>query len=64
VAPLRKILREGNQAQQWLTQYEQGKTPQTIVQEAILQTEMEEAILAQDLCLPLSKARDEILSLV
>ncbi|MBE9195758.1 putative glutamate--cysteine ligase, partial [Synechocystis sp. LEGE 06083] len=62
--PLLKILREGNMAQQWLSQYERGKSPQTIVQEAILQTQTEEAMLAQDLCLPLTKARDEILSLV
>jgi predicted glutamate--cysteine ligase len=62
--PLLKILREGNMAQQWLAQYGVGKSPQTIVQEAILQTEAEEAMLAQDLCLPLTKVRDGVLSLV
>lgn len=60
--PLLKILREGNMAQQWLGEYKKGKTPTTIVQEAILQTEVEEAMLAQDLCLPLVKVRDGVLS--
>lgn len=62
--PLLKILREGNMAQQWLAQYKTGKNPPTIVQEAISQTEVEEAMLAQDLCLPLTRARKDALSLV
>ncbi len=62
--PLRKILREGNQAQQWLGEYRQGKSPTTIIQDAILQTAAEEAMLAQDLCLPLTKAREGLLSSV
>ncbi|AIE75509.1 MULTISPECIES: glutamate--cysteine ligase [unclassified Synechocystis] len=62
--PLLKILREGSVAQQWLGQYQGGKSPQTIIQEAIEQMETEEAILAEDLCLPPSKVQDPRLSFV
>ncbi len=50
LAPLLKILREGNMAQQWLTQYEAGQSLPEILQTAIATTETEEASLAQDLC--------------
>jgi predicted glutamate--cysteine ligase len=48
--PLKKILREGNEAQRWLQQVDQGMTPQQVLQSAIAAAQQQEALLAQDLC--------------
>ncbi|MBD0268757.1 MAG: glutamate--cysteine ligase [Cyanobacteria bacterium Co-bin8] len=48
--PLKKILREGNEAQRWLQQVSQGTSPQQVVQAAIAAAQQQEALLAQDLC--------------
>ncbi|HEY9736565.1 MAG TPA: glutamate--cysteine ligase [Trichocoleus sp.] len=48
--PLKKILREGNEAQRWLQQCDQGATPTEVIQRAIITAEQQEALLAQDLC--------------
>ncbi|MBD2260854.1 glutamate--cysteine ligase [Pseudanabaena sp. FACHB-2040] len=48
--PLKKILREGNEAQRWLQQVNQGTSPQQVVQHAIAAAQQQEALLAQDLC--------------
>jgi predicted glutamate--cysteine ligase len=50
LSPLKKILREGNQAQQWLAQYEQGKDIPTILKQAIVSLEWQEAELEDNLC--------------
>lgn len=50
LSPLKKILREGNQAQQWLAQYEQGKDIPTILRQAIVSLEGQEAELEDKLC--------------
>ena len=50
--PLKKILRDGNQAQRWLVQHQQGESIETILTTAIQQTLNEEAALADDLCHP------------
>lgn len=51
--PLKKILREGNEAQRWLNLYEQGWTLQAIMQQAIQTAAAYELILQDDLCQPL-----------
>jgi predicted glutamate--cysteine ligase len=48
--PLKKILREGNEAQTWLRQVEQGASAEQVIRQAIASTEQQEALLAQDLC--------------
>ncbi|MFM7383284.1 MAG: glutamate--cysteine ligase [Microcystaceae cyanobacterium] len=48
--PLLSLLREGNLAQQWLHQYEQGLDLPTILQGAIAHLETEEAQLEDYLC--------------
>jgi predicted glutamate--cysteine ligase len=53
LTPLRKILREGNEAQRWLNLYHQGIDSRTVLMQAIQQTAEQEAVLAQDLCQPL-----------
>ena len=50
--PIKKILREGNTAQRWMTLYNRGRSPQSILAqdiEAALQQELE---LSEDLCQP------------
>ncbi|MBW4690505.1 MAG: glutamate--cysteine ligase [Lyngbya sp. HA4199-MV5] len=51
--PLKKILREGNEAQQWLKLYEQGLAIQPIMQQAIQDASTYELTLQDDLCQPL-----------
>lgn len=51
--PVKKILREGNQAQKWLKSYAQGQSVTSIIQEAIVQLQAEEADLEDKLCQPL-----------
>lgn len=45
--PIRKILREGNEAQRWLKQFEQGMTSQQVIVQAIKDTEAIERSLAE-----------------
>ncbi|MBD3883812.1 glutamate--cysteine ligase [Phormidium tenue FACHB-886] len=51
--PLKKVLREGNEAQRWLKAIDQGMDVRQVMQQAIRQTEVQEAALAEDLCQPL-----------
>lgn len=48
--PLRKILREGNEAQQWLRRCNQGLDPRSVLIEAIETSAVYEATLAEELC--------------
>lgn len=50
LSPVQKILREGNTAQKWLRQYEQGLSPQEIIRQSIELTRLEEAELEDKLC--------------
>jgi predicted glutamate--cysteine ligase len=50
--PLKKILREGNEAQRWLALLQQGMTPRQIMQQAIQTTALQEIALQDDLCHP------------
>ncbi|WP_443029078.1 glutamate--cysteine ligase [Spirulina sp. CS-785/01] len=50
ISPIQRILREGNTAQQWLTQYEAGQSPQQILSQAIQSTEQMERDLEDKLC--------------
>lgn len=50
--PLKKILREGNEAQRWLQAYEQGTDVSTIIQNAIQATLEQEEALANQICEP------------
>jgi len=50
--PIRKILREGNEAQRWLKQFEQGMTSQQVIVQAIQDTEAIERSLAEAVCEP------------
>lgn len=51
--PLQKILREGNEAQRWLTLHEQGLAVREVVQQAIQDTETHELALQDQICRPL-----------
>ncbi len=51
--PLRKILREGNEAQRWLQLIEQEFDVRTVMQQAIRDLEETELVLADDICQPL-----------
>ncbi|MBW4472368.1 MAG: glutamate--cysteine ligase [Stenomitos rutilans HA7619-LM2] len=51
--PLKKILREGNEAQQWLKLHEQGLAIQPIMQHAIQAAAAYELTLQDNLCEPL-----------
>lgn len=50
--PLKKLLREGNEAQQWLRLQEQGLNPSAIMAQAIAATQHREAELQSELCRP------------
>jgi predicted glutamate--cysteine ligase len=50
LSPLKSILRQGNTAQQWLSQYEMGFSLSQILEKAILGLETEEASLEDYLC--------------
>ncbi|WP_026079630.1 glutamate--cysteine ligase [Spirulina subsalsa] len=50
LSPVKKILRTGNTAQQWLAQIEQGLTPSEILQQAIIALEQQEQDLEDKLC--------------
>jgi predicted glutamate--cysteine ligase len=53
LSPLKKILREGNEAQRWLRQVEQGATPEAVMVRAIEVMAAQEIALTDDLCQPL-----------
>lgn len=53
LSPVKKILREGNQAQQWLQQYEAGWDTRSIMTRAIQVIEQQEQELEHKLCQPL-----------
>jgi predicted glutamate--cysteine ligase len=52
LSPVKKILREGNEAQRWLRQYEAGQSVPEVVQGAITEVATSEALLARELCEP------------
>ncbi|NJO09682.1 MAG: glutamate--cysteine ligase [Leptolyngbyaceae cyanobacterium SL_1_1] len=53
--PLKKILREGNEAQQWLARYSQGQDSQAVIQQAIAAAAQQEKTLEADLlCQPVA----------
>ncbi len=53
LSPLKKILREGNEAQRWLKQIDQGLTPDEVITQAIETVEAQESALSDELCQPL-----------
>jgi predicted glutamate--cysteine ligase len=53
LSPLKKILREGNEAQRWLKKIEQGSTPEEVITQAIQTMDLQEAALSEDVCQPL-----------
>lgn len=52
LSPLKKILREGNEAQRWLKAYDQGLDVPTVVQHAIQATLDQELAIASQICEP------------
>lgn len=48
--PVKKILREGNEAQRWLKIYDRGKDSRSILQNAIQATQLRESELEDKLC--------------
>jgi len=52
--PLKKILREGNEAQRWLSLYNQGIDSRTVIRQAIQTTLETEVLLEDELCHPLA----------
>ncbi|MFQ4134818.1 glutamate--cysteine ligase [Nodosilinea sp. PGN35] len=52
LSPVKKILREGNEAQRWLRQHEAGQSVQQVLQNAIAEVAASEGLLARDLCEP------------
>ena len=52
LSPLKKVLREGNEAQRWLQQYEAGYSVREIMVHAIAATATYEGHLAKELCEP------------
>lgn len=53
LSPLKKILREGNEAQKWLKQYDNGADIQSIMASAIADMARQELELSDSLCQPL-----------
>jgi predicted glutamate--cysteine ligase len=54
--PIRRILREGNEAMRWLALQEQGWSNRQILQQAIQIMQEQELALQDDLCQPVSAA--------
>ncbi|XGB41234.1 MAG: glutamate--cysteine ligase [Nodosilinea sp. LVE1205-7] len=52
LSPLQKILREGNEAQRWQRQVEEGQSIRQVVTQAIQAVQVYEDTLARDLCEP------------
>lgn len=53
LTPLKKILREGNEAQRWLKLLAQGLDSRTVVSQAIQEFALQETRLADEVCHPL-----------
>jgi predicted glutamate--cysteine ligase len=51
--PLKKVLREGNEAQRWLKLIDRGLDVRTVMQQAVRDLEETELALADDICQPL-----------
>jgi predicted glutamate--cysteine ligase len=51
--PLKKILREGNEAQRWLKLYQQTQDSRSVIQQMIQAAAQQEQALEQELCRPL-----------
>jgi predicted glutamate--cysteine ligase len=51
LTPIKQILRDGNQAEQWLAQAA-NSSPTEVIQQAIAQMQQQESLLAQDICVP------------
>lgn len=52
LSPLKKILRDGNEAQRWLRQYESGQPVRQVMTDAIASVKGYENLLAEQLCEP------------
>jgi predicted glutamate--cysteine ligase len=52
LSPLQKILREGNEAQRWVAQYQSGQSIRQVMTHAIADVQSRESLLAEDLCEP------------
>jgi predicted glutamate--cysteine ligase len=52
LTPVKKILREGNEAQRWLKLIDQGMDVQSVVAQAIQTIADQELLLANELCQP------------
>jgi predicted glutamate--cysteine ligase len=51
--PIKKVLREGNEAQQWLSWMAQGMDLKAVVQRSIVELEAQERAIATEICQPL-----------
>lgn len=51
--PVKRILKDGNQAQQWLDQA-QKTSPTEVIQQAISKMQQQDALLTQDICQPVA----------
>lgn len=51
--PLKKTLREGNEAQRWLRMIDQGMDVRSVMQQAIQELEIQELALVDEICQPL-----------
>ncbi len=51
LTPIKQILRNGSQAEQWLAQAAKSN-PTDVIQQAIAQMQQQESLVAQDICLP------------
>lgn len=54
LSPLKKILREGNEAQRWLKFHSQGLSPQSVMTQAIQAAAQQELELQAKLCYPIA----------
>lgn len=54
LTPIREILDQGNEAQQWLRQYRQGQSIQSVMQDAIAHMSQTEIDLRNKLCEPVA----------
>ena len=52
--PIKKILREGNEAQRWLSQYKQNRDVRAVMVQAIQEAEAQELALQEQLCQPIA----------
>lgn len=52
LSPLKRILRDGNEAQRWLRHHDSGTPVAAVLAQAIADVERQEAALAKDICAP------------